>query len=264
MMMWIPPGSFTAAMPWDDPRGGEEPYRTVALRGFWIGKYEVTQTQYETVMGTNPSRFVGCGGQCPVEQVSWFDAAAFCNRLSELEGLQPCYHEENWALDRLANGYRLPTEAEWEYACRAGTNTALYSGGMTIVSPNHSPELGRIAWYGGNSCVTYEGGEECAAWLGRQEQCARCGTLPVGGREPNAWGLHDTLGNVWEWCHDWLGPLAAGSFADPMGADTGTVRVDRGGAWRYQAAKCRPDFRDGRLPGYRGSEMGFRIVRGTL
>jgi formylglycine-generating enzyme required for sulfatase activity len=169
---------------------GEQAHQVTLTQAFHLGQYEVTQEQYERVMGKNPSKFKG--KQNPVEMVKWNDAVEFCRKLSELS-------EEKSA----GIVYRLPTGAEWEYSCRAGTTTK-YSFG------DSSSELGDYAWYSKNSGKT---------------------THPVGGKKPNPWGLYDMHGNVWEWCQDRYGDYPSGSVTDPTGAASGSVRVSRGGSW---------------------------------
>ena len=181
--VWIPAGEFRMGSTSSEANSDERPVTQVRIsQGFWLGKYEVTQDEWQTVMGSNPSEFAGCGN-CPVEQVSWDDARQFMQRLNAREG---------------RDVYRLPTEAEWEYAARAGTTGDRYGS------------VDAIAWYGPNS-----GGR----------------TQPVGGKTPNAWGLHDMLGNVWEWAHDWYGDYSGGVVTDPTGPGSGSGRVYRGGGW---------------------------------
>jgi len=207
----IPAGTFTM--------GEGDDAHEVALRNpFKIGIHEVTQDQYEQVMGNNPSEFKGADN--PVENVSWNDAVEFCRRLSELP-----------AEKAAGNVYRLPTEAEWEYACRAGTKTA-YSFG------DDASDLGDYAWYYENS--------------GNK-------TDPVGGKQPNAWGLHDMHGNVWEWCQDWYRDYPSGAVTDPAGPADGWYRVNRGGGWRDGAEYCRSAYRNGPDPSDRFSDFGFRV-----
>ena len=187
--IWIPPGEFRMGSTGRHADSDEEPVTRVRIsQGYWLGKYEVTQEQWESVMGSNPSRFNSCGGNCPVEMVSWNDVQKFIRKLNSRSG---------------GSRYRLPTEAEWEYAARAGTRTDTYAGDLRIQGRNNAPLLDRIAWYGGNSGVSYDGGRDCSDWKEKQYRSQRCGTHPVGGKAPNAWGLHDMLGNVWEWVGDW-------------------------------------------------------------
>jgi formylglycine-generating enzyme required for sulfatase activity len=195
-----------------------------------MGKYEVTQAEYQAVMGTNPSYFKG--DTLPVEQVSWYDAINYCNALSKKEGLTAAYtvNGNNVTWNKSANGYRLPTEAEWEYACRAGT-TGPYSSGSSVDA---------AGWYSSNS------GSK---------------THPVGQKQANAWGLYDMHGNVWEWCWDWYGSYPSGSQTDPSGASSGEYRVDRGGSWSYGARYLRSAYRGRRYPSARGIDLGFRLVR---
>ena len=189
----------------------EQPVTQVRIsRGFWLGKHEVTQSEWQGVMGTNPSRFSGCG-QCPVETVSWNDAQDFISRLNGRAG---------------GNRYRLPTEAEWEYAARAGTTGDRYGN------------LDAIAWHDGNS------GDR---------------THPVGQKAPNAWGFHDMLGNVWEWVADWYDNYPGGVVANPRGPGSG--RVIRGGSWFYPARYVRASIRNFDGPGYRDFNIGFRLLR---
>ena len=209
----IPPGSFMMG----STNGGadEKPVHQVTIsQAFYIGRYEVTQAQWQSVMGNNPSYFKDCGGNCPVEQVSWDDAQNFINKLNErYDGFS----------------YRLPTEAEWEYACRAGTNR------------DYAGNLDEMAWYSANS------GSE---------------THAVGGKQPNGFGLYDTLGNVWEWCRDWYDAnyYASSPATDPQGPGSGQYRVLRGVSWNYDAARLRSAFRGWNTPDYRGNYHGFRVV----
>jgi formylglycine-generating enzyme required for sulfatase activity len=212
----------------------EKPAHTVTLtRGFQIQTTEVTQGQYRAVMGTNPSYFSSCGSGCPVENVSWFDAIKFANALSKKEGLSPAYSGSGDSIrwNKSANGYRLPTEAEWEYAARAGKATR-YSG---------SNEVGDVAWTKSNSGKT---------------------THKVGTKKANAWGLHDMSGNVWEWCWDWyINSYRSSSGADPVGATSGGVRVVRGGSWFHLPPDARVAIRSWDVPTYRDYDFGLRLLR---
>ena len=215
--VWIAPGSFLMGSPADEEgRSADELQHEVRIsEGFWMKKYEVTQGEWGLVMGANPSHFSNCGPRCPVEQVSWFDTEEFMQRLNGRESGK-------------GYGYRLPTEAEWEYAARAGATGARYG------------ELGSIAWHWVNS------GSE---------------THPVGQKRANAWGLHDMLGNVWEWTGDWYGRYPSGSVTDPQGPSTSTRRVSRGGSWIHDARYVRSAYRFRYSPGIRIHDVGFRPVR---
>jgi formylglycine-generating enzyme required for sulfatase activity len=208
----IEPGSFTMGSPGsEEGRDNDEAQHAVTLtRGFCLMATEVTQGQWRSVMGSNPSGFASCGASCPVEQVSWDDAVAYANRKSQAEGLQPCY-EGSTFVGVGCTGYRLPTEAEWEYAARAGTTGARHGS------------LDAVAWHVGNSGGT---------------------THPVGQKQANAWGLYDMLGNVWEWTSDWYGSYPGGAVTDPVGASTGSNRVLRGGSWYSHARLARAAYRN--------------------
>ena len=220
-MVGLPAGQFLMGSPDSDPdaRDSEKPQHQVKVNSFAIGKYPVTQAQYEAVMGTNPSWFKN-NPQNPVEKVSWDDAQAFCQKLSQITG----------------KTYRLPTEAEWEYACRAGTTTRYYFG-------DNANQLGDYAWYGGNSQQT---------------------THPVGQKRPNGWGLYDMSGNVWEWCEDnwhdnYIGAPTDGSAW--LINDNDNRSLLRGGSWGYYPLFCRSAFRIFLIRRvYRNDTFGFRVV----
>lgn len=216
-MVWIEPGSFLMGSPSNElGRDSDEgPQTQVTLDGFWLGKYEVTQAQYEAVMGSNPSHF-GNNPQNPVDRVSWTEAQEFCRRLSNSTG----------------QTYTLPTEAQWEYACRAGT-------------------VGRYSFDGRVSClVDY-------AWFRDNSEKT---THPVGQKQPNAWGLYDIHGNVWEWCADWYGnSYRGGSLTNPTGASSGQYRVLRGGSWSSDPRDCRSAYRNSSTSDNRFNNLGFRL-----
>ena len=222
---WIPPGAFLMGSPPNEPdRSDDETQHKVTLtKGFHLGIHQVTQAQWQAVMGSNPSKFKG-DGNLPVENVSWNDCVAFCEALGKKDG----------------KTYRLPTEAEWEYACRAGTTTPFHFG--DTISANQ-------ANYDGNS--TYGNGKK---GVYRQK------TTPVGGFPANVWGLYDMHGNVLEWCADWFGPYREGDLRDPQGFVGGGGRVLRGGSWFYFPTDCRSAYRAGFAPGIRNSYCGCRVA----
>jgi formylglycine-generating enzyme required for sulfatase activity len=201
-----------------DCSSDERPAHQVTLSNYYIGETEVTQAQWRSVMGSNPSRFSGCDA-CPVEQVSWNDVQEFISRLNNLSG---------------GARYRLPTEAEWEYAARGGSQSRNYQ----YAGSNY---LDEVAWSNSNS-----GGK----------------THAVKGKKSNELGLYDMSGNVREWCSDWYGSYSSGSQTNPVGASSGSSRVDRGGSWGLGApASCRVADRAGITPGHRGNALGFRLAR---
>jgi formylglycine-generating enzyme required for sulfatase activity len=210
------------------------PHEVRITRPFFLGAHQVTQGQYQEVMGKNWSRFKG-SADLPVEKVTWFDAVEFCNKLSTREKRSPCYRIDGTKVELVAgNGYRLPTEAEWEYACRAGSTGEYPFDG-------DESGLGKYAWYDRNS----------------DEK-----THPVGQKEPNAWGLYDMLGNVWEWCWDWYDAdyYKKSPTEDPSGASSASCRVIRGGCWSNVAWLCRPAIRSRDAPEIRDSYLGFRVA----
>ena len=253
-LVWIPPGTFTMGSPTNEAErlSNELQHEVTISRGFWMGKYEVTQEDYLEVVGSNPSYFRngtesegGTGGPVtnelvhPVEKVTWFEATNYCGLRTERER----------GVGRLPEGYiyRLATEAEWEYACRAGTTTSHHYGnelrsGMANFDGPHEYDAS------GGTMTNPEG-----IFLGR--------TTGVGSYAPNAWGLYDMHGNVWEWCQDWYGDYPAGPVADPTGPAAGSDRVLRGGCWGDDALLCRSADRDKGYPVDRGRiGYGFRVV----
>jgi len=222
-------------------RGGNEFQHRVTVSSFYLAKYEVSQAEYQELMGNNPSFFTG--PELPVEQISWFDAIKYCNRLSEKEGLSPAYTIEGNSVtwDRSANGYRLPTEAEWEYACRAGTTTPFYTG---------ADITGAQANFNGSRPYKNSAPSEY-----------RQTTIKPGSFDPNPFGIYDMHGNVGEWCWDWNAEYAAGEQADPAGSNTGSYRVFRGGSWNHSADFLRSACRGGNRPAASGFYLGFRLAR---
>ena len=221
--VWIPPGEFRMGSASRHALDNERPVTRVRIsRGFWLGKYELTQRQWESVMRSNPSGFRNCGGDCPVDSVSWNDVQAFVRKLNEKNGQRK---------------YRLPSEAEWEYAARAGTDTDTYAGDLTEPQ-GADPVVNGVAWYGKNS-----GGR----------------THPVGGKAANGFGLHDMIGNVWEWVGGGYWEYAGGSVTDPSGS--GSDRVRRGGSWYNSARYCRSANRYRDSPTDRYNTLGFRLLR---
>jgi formylglycine-generating enzyme required for sulfatase activity len=230
VMVPIPGGTFMMGSPAGVGSADERPQRHVALSPFLMSATTVTQAQYRAVTGTNPSYFQG--DDHPVERVSWEDAARFCNALSRREGLRPAYDARH-VLVPDNNGYRLPTEAQWEYACRAG-NPGLWCFG------DDEQELSAYAWFGEGS-------------FGEPHRVAL--------KKPNAWGLYDMHGNVWEWCWDSKGVYPSVPQAQPLGTASGGRRVFRGGSCSSGPARCRSACRDGGQPSSRNGNLGFRVVR---
>ena len=246
----IEAGSFEMGSPEGEAgRDGDERQHEVRIsQPFYLGKYEVTQGEWQAVMGSNPSVFHGCGARCPVDSVSWEDAQEFIRRLNKLESGQ-------------GYRYRLPMEAEWEYAARATTRGATPEGELGLVGENDAPVLAGQAWYGGNSGVGYAGGLGCSDWPEKQYAADVCGPHPVGQKRANPWGLHDMLGNVWEWVGDWYGEYPSGTVTDSRGSGPGSKRVARGGSWHSIARQVRSAYRYDSSPGRRYIDMGFRLVR---
>ncbi len=263
---YIPPGVWMMGSPADETgrRETEELHEVTLTRGFWMGETEVTQQQWQELMGSNPAHFDRCGANCPVESVNWIDALEFSNALSKRAGLTECYVMDNVGVDFAGldcDGFRLPSEAEWEWAARAGTKTVLYSGGLTIAGAGNGPELDPVAWYGGNSGVEYEGGEDCSGWKETHHPAQQCGTHPVGQKKPNPWFLYDMLGNVWEWTWDATGSFTADAVTDPLVAAKQAGRMVRGCAWDSGARACRVANRGMNTTRIRSKVIGLRLVR---
>ncbi|HUH65938.1 MAG TPA: formylglycine-generating enzyme family protein [Syntrophales bacterium] len=225
----IPSGSFKRGSPDDEPDRvkDEEQYKIKIGKAFYVQTTEVTQGQWKKVMGNNPSGFKDCGDGCPVEQVSWNDVQEFIRKLNSIEG---------------ANKYRLPTEAEWEYAARAGTTTPFYTG--KCLGTGQANYNGK---YPSTGCPKGEFREK---------------TVRVASFAPNPWGLYDMAGNVWEWCQDWYDEYSWRSrLSDPSGPSSGTNKVIRGGCWMDGAKYSRSAQRLYFNPASANSYIGFRLVR---
>lgn len=247
-------GSFRMGSPAAEPwRGADETEHSVTVSDFYISKYEVTQEEYQKVMGSNPSTF--SGGNLPVENVSWFDAIAYCNARSKAEGLTPAYtiDGQNASWNRGANGYRLPTEAEWEYASRAGTTTPFNT--ETSISAKE-------ANYYGHYPYMIEGNYFSQNNLDTKPGEYRQKTVQVGSFSPNKWGLFDMHGNVSEWCWDYYGEYGAQTHTtDPTGPAAGSLRVNRGGGWNDFAKHLRSAYRSSTPPDSKSHSLGIRLVR---
>jgi len=218
----------------NEGNSNELPVHEVTLNSFYIGQYEVTQAEYESLMGSNPAHDNGIGDNYPVYWVTWYNAVEYCNALSIQEGLTPCYDLSDWSCDFSEDGYRLPTEAEWEYAARGGVNWTdnyRYSG--------TTDNLGNYAWYNGSQ------------------------SHEVGTKLPNQLDIYDMSGNVSEWCNDWsLSSYYSSSPANnPTGPDSGSLRVIRSGGWVSNANYCRVANRGYGYPDVSYSMIGFRILR---
>jgi formylglycine-generating enzyme required for sulfatase activity len=253
VMRWIPPGSYRMGSPPGEPgrHDNEGPQHRVTLTtGFWLAETPCTEALWTAVMGDNPSRFRSA--ERPVKRVSWDDVQGF---LARIETLAP------------GLGLGLPTEAQWEYACRAGTTSALYTGPIEIVGQNNAPALDPIAWYCGNTGFefkVYDVGREEFSVFGfeSEEEMSKAGTQPVKCKAPNAWGLFDMLGNVWECCADGFKPYRRHGVTDPVVPDmSGAGRVFRGGSWSDTAWYCRSACRLKGRPDGRYGNVGFRCAR---
>lgn len=212
----IEPGEFLMGSPETEEghEDNETQHKVKITKPYFLAATPVTQAQWAALMGSNPSRFNG--DDRPVEAVSWDEATQFCQTVSDKEGKR----------------YRLPTEAEWEYACRAGATGRFYTG-------DGERALAEAGWYSGNSS---------------------CQTQPIARKTPNAWGLYDMLGNVWEWCFDRFGAYPSQPVTDPEGPREGSLRVLRGGSWNYDRGICRAAYRCWRSPGCRDGDVGFRLA----
>jgi len=271
-MIWIEAGAYIMGNPdaSASPSACIAPYpqrKVILTQGFFMGKYEVTQGEYQAVTGNNPSRYnAGDTANFPVEQVSWYDAVEFCNMLSIQEGLTPAYsidkenpdpnntlvdpYDPKWTVTIIpgTNGYRLPTEAQWEYACRAGT-TSVFNVGDTITTDD----------------ANYNG----APYLyGESDGVNRGQPLAVGSFAPNPWGLYDMHGNVWEWCWDFINDGGQSYYSDapnpdtdPHGLDQGNRRVERGGSWNRPPARAISAYRERARPQRAINDLGFRVIR---
>ena len=252
-LRWIPSGDFMMGSPADEPGryDDEGPQHKVTLRqGYWLFDTPCTQALWMAVMGENPSEFKS--PDRPVEQVSFESVKTFLSQINGMiPGLMLC----------------LPSEAQWEYACRAGTETALYTGDIVIKEERNAPALDPIAWYGGNSGEAFEleEGYDSSDWPEKQYPHKKAGTHPVGHKDPNAWGLYDMLGNVWEWCEDeWHDSYEGAPSEDQAwisSGDVGVRRVVRGGSWDDYARSVRAAYRDHKQAGERDIFLGFRCSR---
>lgn len=291
-LRWCPPGEFIMGSPQNEPGRDayEKQHRVRLTQGFWLGETEVTQEQWTAVTSKTlkqqaelmlaDEKLYPCNGKqltlresskaatgandiasvcaatapnIPIYYVSWDDAVMFCEALTTKE----------LKAGRLPTGciYALPTEAQWEYACRAGTTTATYAGDMKVLGENNAPVLNKIAWYGGNSGVGYKGaGWATIGWPHQAFPNKRAGPRRVGQLEPNAWGLKDMLGNLYEWVADFSSEYPDGEVVDPVGPSTGNGHPYRGGAWNHYATMSRAAKSFEAVSTYRVNYLGFRVA----
>ena len=253
--VYVPSGSYTLGSPTDERgRDDDEDQHLVTLtQALFLGEYEVTQAEYEALTGADPSTYDGADQ--PVEGVDWYDAVAYCNARSLAEGLTCAYAitgtDVVWNRD--ADGYRLPTEAEWEFACRAGTVESFCSGNLTEFGCGGDVALSLVGVY----CNTDVDADDTTDG----DEDGPDGPADVGGLQPNFWGLRDMHGNVYEWCWDWYAVGVSYPTTDPAGPDQGLVRVMRGGCWTSPVEACRSAARSYADPSRSNSGVGFRVAR---
>jgi formylglycine-generating enzyme required for sulfatase activity len=268
----VPAGTFLMGSPAGEPGRDvcEGPRTRVTLsRPFWLGRTTVTHAQWRAVMGTDlpaqarkafpgeadVGRFLAnTDGEIAMHYVSWDDAMAFCGKLNA---------RARPGAGRYAGyAYTLPTEAQWEYACRAGTSEATYAGALEVWGRSNAPVLDAIAWYGGNSSVGYRGtGWDTSGWSEKQYPGGFAGPRDVALKQANAWGLCDMLGNVYQWCLDYPATsLPGGAVTDPAGLPGGSDHAVRGGCWHSDAVSCRAASRPWNVPGDRTLFVGFRVA----
>ena len=272
-LIWVEPGSFAMGSSPNEPGYDIEEiqHQVTLLSGYWLGKYEVTQGQWKSIMNTSIEEqfkiagrgtVVGDAPNEPIYFVSWEDAMEFCQKLTEQERIA----------GRLPNGfeYALPTEAQWEYACRAGTQTATSGGDLTLSGDlARAPEMDKQAWYYENCAIPNGDKTWSGTWKPKEQGRAievtidKGGVHPVGEKQANAWGFHDMHGNVWEMCFDWFGDYPTANIKDPIGPNNGAIRVKRGGSWAHPAISCRSANRSGVKPGFRIDVTGFRLALST-
>ncbi|MDR3204688.1 MAG: formylglycine-generating enzyme family protein [Deltaproteobacteria bacterium] len=252
-LVLIKRGTFIMGSPETEAwREKDERERKITLSDFYLAKYQVSQKEYRELMGHNPSRFKG--DDRPVENVTWLEAIKYCNARSLREGLTPAYviNGDNVAWNREASGYRLPTEAEWEYACRAGTSSPFNTDkSITTDEANyygHYPYMIETYYFFQSQLETKPG-------------VYRGETIPTGSFAPNKWGLFDMHGNVWDWCWDWYASYEGDRLTNPTGPSSGSFRVNRGGGWNDFAKHLRSAYRASTPPSNSSFNLGFRLAR---